>query len=260
MPLTLDDWIAVTDAYGKATRELRQIEFDYDKPGAPSERLRERLNILSDQLVHLAYQYRDGLPAVSLSRCPFSGTEMRHSFDPYGFRGMWWHYHNPVRPEHEPAAGPHFLGLTGGARIVEPVEETEFLVVPGPAVPFVVPRVLRLPRVRAVISSVPVGRHVAFAITYYTLAPLENVRPPTIWATSFTSMASSARRALDEEIDDVEDWDFALTPWVSSEKLAWIDPSDATLTLRYGVRGCPYLAISGERESQCVQYGKVWAS
>lgn len=259
-PFTPQERTALVSGYADALKEIRQIQFDIEKPGGNSEAVRQRLKLLSDRLVDLAARYRDGLPSPALSRCPFSGAEMRHSFDPYGFDGPWWQRDNPVRPVREPAAGRLFLALTGAALLREPREHTEFLVVPGPAVPFVIPRVLREPQVRAVLSAVPVGPHRGYAVTYFAERPLDGVRAPTIWGTDWTSM-DPARRGPDDDLPDMaEDFDFELERWVRAQKLLWIAPDDRSLALRTGAEGCPYLALSGDRKVQRLRRGRLWSA
>ncbi len=51
--------------------------------------------------------------------------------------------------------------------------------------------------------------------------------------------------------------DFDLMPWVNRELLTWIAPGDASLTLRQGLGGCPYVNLPGTRALQRIQYGTI---
>ncbi len=51
--------------------------------------------------------------------------------------------------------------------------------------------------------------------------------------------------------------DFDLTQWVTRKLLNWIAPGDASLTLRQGIDGCPYLNLPGSHAVQRLQYGTV---
>lgn len=258
-PFTLQERDALVKGYAEALDEIHQLELDVEKPGGATEASYQRLSALSERLVRLAEEYRDRLPRLPLSRCPFTGAEVRHSFDPYDFTGMWWQRDDPIRPDDEPEAGQFFLALSGAVRISEPVEHTQFLVVPGPGLPFVIPRVLELPQVRAVLSYAPIGRHHGFSVAYFASAPLEGVRPPTLWGTDWTVIDPSRRDPDDDLPDMEEDFDYDLEPWIRARKLSWIAPNDRTLTLRLDVAGCPYLGLTGDRHVQRVHYGETWS-
>lgn len=244
-------------AHAETSRHLNELDAQMLDEGETDESVC-RVNELADRIKWLENLYRQSLQAVPLSRCPFTGQVAAHSFDAAGLDGLWWRYHHPVRPQREPMAGPHFVGLTGAVRLAPPPETTPFLVVPGPDAPYVVPRVLRLPQVHAVISQLGIGRHRAAAITYFANAPLGEVRSPTLWGTGWNTMDIGARTEDDEISDDEEDFDFELAPWVRSGKLHWIAPNDTNLLLRSGLEGCPYLQVPGERKIQRLQFGQCW--
>lgn len=247
------------EAHAKTTRDLEKLE-DAGDDGGGDEAI-ARVNALADRIQWIEETYEQALPRAALSRCPFTNQVAAHSFDPLGLDGLWWQYHHPIRPDSEPAAGPHFLALTGAVRLVPPLENTPFLVMPGPDAPFVVPRVLMLPQVKAVISLTAVGQHRAAAIMYFGTTTLDEVRPPTLWGTKWSSMDISERPPEDEEeTDGEEDYDFELAPWIQSGKLLWIAPGDASLALRSGTAGCPYLQVPGARKLQMMQFGESWTA
>lgn len=250
----------IVGAYVGALKELGDLEFEMTDQANITDAAIKKVSILSSRLSALADRYRSGLPIAALSRCPFSGKVVSHSFDPYGFDGMWWQYHDPLRPPREPSVGPYFLALTGAVRIQVPPEYTEFLAVVGPGAPFVIPRVLRLPQVRAVISVVKIGKHRGTAIAYFANADIGDVRPPTVWGTQWTTLDPDLRSPLEEASDMEHDFDFELERWVHAGRLLWIAPGDTTLTLRNDLEGCPYFKLSNERDIQRLQYGECWTS
>jgi hypothetical protein len=204
--------------------------------------------------IDIRRQYQRGLPIVALSRCPLTDEVLHHSIDHHGLDGLWWDYFSPVRPvETVPAT---FVGLTGALRLGGPLEYTPFLVKPGPAAPFVVPRILEA-GATAVISQVAVGAHVGYVVAYF--AP----SPPGI--TLFDEWGRNDYRVFDAGVavawdrsEDSTAMDFDLAPWIEREQVVWIAPGDEDLRLRSGTEDCPYLPLSGTREGQRFQFGAAW--
>lgn len=256
MVWTAGDRRTLLDAYFDAVRQIQVLSTRLDVArGAQADALSYQIGELSDQLVNLADRYLSDLPSIALSRCPFTGIEMHHSFDALGLDGLWWQRDDPVRPEIEPDAGQYFVGLTGAVACRPPLEQTPCLVVPGPDVPFVIPRLLRAPDTKAVIRQIGVGGHVAYAIAYFSQARIALDARPTIWGTKVRSMNMDE---WDEDpADDETDYDFDLAPWLSEEKLLWIAPHDEALTLRHGLP-CPYVDLQGRRLIQRLQNGHLW--
>lgn len=250
----------VTTAYAAVQRELNQLDLLMARPSGMTETVIARVSTLSDQLLKLGNEYREGLEKVALSRCPISGAKLSHSFDQHGLDGMWWQYHAPIRPMREIEVGPYFLALTGAVQIQSPPEYTEYLVVPGPSVPYVIPRVLTIQQVRAVISTIGIGKHKGFAIAYFANAPIDDVRPPTIWGTDYSTIDVALRSPLDEMSDMEKDFDFDLRPWIQNGKLFWIAPGDTTLSLQSEIEACPYLNLAGTKNIQRLHFGECWTS
>ena len=97
---------------------------------------------LADCATNLREAYRAGVPFVGLSRCPISGEVLRHSLDIHGLDGLWWNSGNPIRPREE--RSKTLFAFTGAMTLNKEVEFTDFLVKPGPGVPFVIPKLLLL--------------------------------------------------------------------------------------------------------------------
>src|SRR5206468_12034249 len=48
-------------------------------------------------------------------------------------------------------------------------------------------------------------------------------------------------------VEDPDDYDFDLAPWMADGRLLWIAPGDERLVLHEGADGCPYLELPGHR-------------
>lgn len=111
---------------------------------------------VSTRLSELSRQYEEGLPLLSLSRCPFTKFELRHSFHPYGLDGLWWNYHAPARPLRERIYTCQ--AITGAVSPAQPLEHFPFLARPGLGIPYVLPHLLQALDVLAVFPSLTCGR------------------------------------------------------------------------------------------------------
>lgn len=212
---------------------------------------------LRDRSSGLVRSYLALLPEVTLARSPDTGELVRWRIDMGGLDGWYWRYEAAERADPEPMPAG-WLAMNGAMRLVEPVEHTNFQVVPGPGVPYVVPRLLEVPGVRAVLSQVPVGRHTGWAITYFGSNP-GNVELVNTWGsdTYYVYDEAGAWLGWHQSIEHVSDYAFELDPWLRSGRLLWIAPGDESAALREGVDGCPYLDLPGPRRIAYVQGGEV---
>jgi len=243
-------------AYVQTKSSLADIERKLDAAPAADDEYR-RLTELTRRLSDIIDLYEQTLPRMPMGRCPVTGQQVDHSFDPFGFDGLWWHYDHPVRPDHEDSAGPHFLGITGAVRLAAEIEATPFAVEPGPEVPFVVPRVLCQQGVLAVISLVNIGAHHGAAIAYFAPGGGPGLPGFPQWGVPFDTLDILARTPGEMPLASVADYDYELAPWVETGKLLWIAPGDAALNLHRGISGCPYLHISGQRKVQRLSGGRT---
>lgn len=235
--------------------KARYLEYQkQDDPEAASREIDEcerRRGALWDE-------YLDKLPRIPLSRCPFTGQVVNHSFDPYGIDGLWWNYESPARPMFEDLPQT-FCAITGALKIGPVIEKTNFLVKPGPGVPYVIPRILGHEMVKAVLYSLPVGNHTGYTIVYFAESPVTDVKWPNHWGLSYYSAGKTGEDFRWYESYDNEDtYDFDLKPWIQSGKLLWIAQGDAEMVLHSSLTRCPYLDLRGERQIQRVQSGKWW--
>jgi len=212
---------------------------------------------LRNERMDLRDAYANGLPRPGLARCPFTNEVLRHPIDVVGLDGMWWEYHAMTRAlaEHAPRT---FFSLQGAMHLESPVEDTPFLVKPGPGVPFVLPRLLADPGVRAVVSSLAVGRHRGFPIVYFKQSDWPLDRPNEWGRNRFELAGEGDKYGWGEHFEDPAGYDYELGPWIGRGKLSWIAPGDDTLALRSTVDDCPYLHLAGPRTPQHLEDGRVW--
>lgn len=211
------------------------------------------------KLAALKKLYEEHLPILPLSRCPFTGQVLYRSIDPYGIDGYWWDYHNPVRLlTFLPSM---FLSFTGALQLLGPVEETEFLCIPGPGVPFVIPDMLSGTSVKAVIYQLKIGTHTGYPLLYFADSASAGIPPVNDWGTDHWNYSDlTGGIHWNTSVDMEDEYDFDLVPYLKSRNLLWISPDDRTMTLHSGLSGCPYVDLKGEKMIQRIQYGKVWTS
>ena len=206
-----------------------------------------------DPLIDALLGYAAAVPRVRISRCPITQEVVTHSLDTLGLDGLWWHYYAPVRPEE--SLPDTFYSITGAVQLSSPLEQTPFLVGPGPERPYVVPRMLQREGVVAVVSQVRIGRHDAYPVLYFAGAPTPG-RRFNAWGRSSYHLGRG--RAWDRLREVDEPVDYELKPWIDKGKLLWIEPGDRQLELRASARGCPYLKLKGRRRFMWMQFGEAW--
>lgn len=211
---------------------------------------------IGKKLMDLRDQYQSNLPVLPLSRCPFSSKVLYHSLDHYGIDGLWWNYEAPMRPvENVPAT---FHSITGALSLKTPIETAPFLCVPGPAVPYVIPEILKNEQISAVLSSVAIGRHQGYVITYFADNPSVPVPRVNSWGMDHWEVLDSRGTYLwDSNPVLMGMLDFQIDRWIGKGKLHWIEPGDQTVTLRQGATGCPYLSVPGSKEIQKIRNGAL---
>lgn len=211
---------------------------------------------LWDRVQEINRRFRELLPEVMVARCPHSGESVRWPIDTLGLDSWFWEYESTIRrtPSSRP---PTWLAMTGAMRLADPVEHPPFTVVPGPEVPFVVPRILRSPGVQAVIAEVRVGAHTGWTISYFGPEP-DNVPLVNLWGTNkYPVYRPGEQSGWASEHPKVSEYDFKLTPWLRSGALLWIAPGDEAATLREGPAGCPFVDLPGRRKIAIVANGKI---
>ncbi|HWQ22307.1 MAG TPA: hypothetical protein VN478_06240, partial [Clostridia bacterium] len=231
-----------------AVAHARQVDLiatvDRDPEHASPDILQE-LRHWGEEIDSLRGRYMADLPVVALSRSPWSGDVLEYAMDVSGLDGLWWDYGQPLRPLQQLPAD--FIGLAGALLPGAPTEKTPFEVRPGPEVPYVVPRLLALSGVCAVLSQIQIGPHTGYAVAYFADHPEQVSNRVNTWGTDFYEVIDG-QGVLTWSFDgDVAalDRDFDLKPWMEAGKLLWIQPGDASMTLRPDVQACPFLALTG---------------
>ncbi len=240
---------------GSARRGAREITEALALAHGPyAHRLTRHLALYRAALGEALARYEAELPRPVLARCPFTGEEARHSLDTTELDGPWWDYERPARPvERLPAT---WVAMTGSLGLAEPLPRTDALVVPGPAEPFVIPRLLDDEAVRAVLSTVAIGAHQGYAITYFAQSAFAGT-PVNTWGSAEYRVAGASLTRRDLPHGEA-DYDFALAPWIERGDLLWVEPGDESVELRSGTTACPYLELAGAQRTQHLQYGEVW--
>lgn len=202
-------------------------------------------------------EYADRLPRRRLSTCPFTRAPFEHSFDPWGFDGPWWLEGREVEID-EPAPPSTFKVLLGAVALHGRVpSESRMPVIPGPDVPFVVPRLLGLPGMVAVVSQLDMATgDTAFPIVYFSEEEIPSRRLHQFWRSQdlwFTTEEGGSAWLIANDV-----WDFDLEPWLAQGKLRWIRPGDEKALVIDASSGekCPFVGLPGERVPQLVGRGK----
>src|SRR5262249_20398865 len=145
----------------------------------------------------------------------------------------------------EPDAPPAFQVMLGALALHarEPIE-TRDEVIPGPEVPFVVPRLLALPEMVAVIARVECETgDTAYPISYWSTAeiPALDLHQPWLRQERWVDGAWSIL---------TDPWDFDLARWFDLGKLAWWDAESGRVIDGRSGEPCPFLDLPGERAPQ----------
>ena len=210
-----------------------------------------------DRRAELLRAYEAGLPKVSFSRCPFTDEVFAHSLDTFGLDGLWWQHDMPIRAIVEELPETYFA-LTGAVQLASKPAKAPFTCVPGPEVPFVVPRMLLHDDVKAVVSHVRIGDQDAYPVVYYA-----NPIPPMLerfneWGANYYEYESPTMGGVwHDMVEEDALLDFNLGRWIESGDLFWIAPDDTKLVLKTTTAGCPYLDLGGRRSWAFIENGAV---
>lgn len=211
----------------------------------------------SQRVFELREEYEALLPVVAVSACPFTGARLELPFDGYDLDGPFWDHDAPVRPEVD--TPPTYFALTGAVRLGSPIAPAPFLCVPGPEVPYVLPRLLEDDRIGAVVSQIPIGPHIGFAIAYFAREPAHDLPRANTWGThEYWFFDEEGEFGWDSELDFDSDHDHDLAAWIADGSLWWVAPGDPDLTLHQSVDDCPFLDLPGRRSTTHLREGNLW--
>lgn len=258
MGFTSEERNRLINAYTEATNKRNEIsERIYEAEEGLQAELESEFERLQQKVLDIVSEYSEAVPVYSVSRCPYTNEIVNHSIDIYGIDGMWWNFEAPARPEEK--LPKSFFAFTGALKLSASLEHFPFLCVPGPELPFVIPRLLSEPEILAVISTIPVGNHQAFMISYYSNPMVYHIERVNDWGTdSYTYENVEGESFWDSNEVYKSECDFNLAEWIRAGKLLWIAPGDSSLQLQQSVEGCPYLNIQGRQETSYISKGEVW--
>jgi hypothetical protein len=251
IPFSPDERRALLDRYEAVRRDL--------SGPARQQFTVEQLRDKAHQRDALLAEYAERLPFVPLSRCPFCVEPLEYPLDQNGLNGPWW-FKDALVKYASPSGCPHFRVLLGAvdfkqSKAIATGSNREVL--PGPGVPFVVPRLLNLvPDMKAVISSftLPPG-FTAYPIAYFSETPVDSEFLHQPWARQAYDMVDDQGQVKGWRSAN-DSWDFDLQPWIEKGKLLWIIAGDATLLLR-NQPPCPYVNLPGTRAKQKIVRGSL---
>lgn len=236
-------------------RRIREAEAKLFPESAADELSGHAAARVEDAYYQVLGEYGDRLPRVTMGVCPFTRQPLLRSFDPFALDGPWWWKDVPFDIE-EPAPPATFRVLLGALALNgrEPLEVGDE-VIPGPEVPYVVPRLLGLPGMVAVISRLELETgDVAYPVSYWSTAeiPAEDLHQPWLRPDLWFDAGGGSQSWLIAN----DPWDFDLGPWIAAEKLFWIEPGGTNLVGRASGRSCPYLDLKGDRLPQSLGGGE----
>jgi len=237
-------------AIGDARRDLDAAVWEIDRADENSpddlDKAFEDLKQLRGKLDTFVQSYEESLPRPVISRDPFSGEIFSYPIDTFGLDGPWWDNAQPVRPT--TLLPPNVFALTGALNITGKAPQTFFTIKPGPAVPWVSPRLLSHSGMKAVVSEFRVGDYPAYAVIYFTIQALWDHPGINTWGLdTYIARHRDGSASIEGTLNLESEYDFELGKWIRRGRLLWIAPDDPAMQLRSTLFGCPYLNLEGYR-------------
>ena len=219
----------------------------------------EELRALNGEFEQVRAAYYDGLPVIAVARCPFCGEIILMAMDGFGLDGPWWDVFGQAGVGD--AACRHHLVTVGALDVPETVAQLSTgEIQPGPAVPFVVPRLMVLPGMVCVLHATTRAAEgaTAYLMTYFSDPPVAGEDGHQPWLRTQYWYHDDDGNLMWNTRNDA--WDFDLAPWLEHQppKLLWIPPDDADMALRPdAVETCPYLDLPGRRHPVSIRDGRI---
>jgi hypothetical protein len=228
----------------------------------------EELRGLETQIEPLMYELQRRTPFVLVSLCPYCQAEIWQDVGIFSLLDEFWYRSSGTGRE---VAGisqqcPHLFCIDGALNLHghQPIEQGQAFVTYGATsiamaaeVPFVKPRVLNLPSMRAVIHSIPVAEcYTAYPIVYFTeRQPAEHIHFCIPWASSaFDGMrpyANDQMIGFTGKRSDRQDYD--LLKWVEKGKVSWVDPETEGKLIDNPPETFPYAGVAGRRHPYYIE-------
>ena len=213
---------------------------------------------LLDAYYQVLHEYGDRLPRVAMSRCPHTKQVLKRALDPFGLDGPFWHKSCIVEIE-EPPAPPTFRVLLGALDLHgRTPSEAMAEVIPGPDIPFVIPRLLKLPQMKAVISQVTLETgDTAHLVSYFSSEDIPFQLRHQHWLRQDIWFPNDSGGTSWMTMNDP--WDFDIQPWIESGHVSWIMPGDAEMALCDGSSSsaCPFVGLLGDQHPQMLSGGRT---
>jgi len=198
-----------------------------------------------DKLHQSINNYKSCLVKKPISKSPFTDNEIYSlTIDDFGLDGLWWDAERPIRGVEDEIKS--FFALTGSINITGEIPDVPFPLKPGPAVPWVCPRLLNNEHICAVISYMKIGNYDAYTTVYYTNDTSIDIERINTWGTDmYIAEDKDGYAVAGSTFDLEEEYDFDIEPWIKKGKLKWIAINDEKLVLRESIEDCPYINIEG---------------
>lgn len=224
----------------------------------------EDLRALNRDYERLKAEYYRGLPAIAVARCPICAEIAVLGADVFGIDGPWWDILGAGAPGDGACA--HCLVTLGALDLGQNVVGRAALrstieIQPGPAAPFVVPRLMALPGMVCVLYGTArmVAGSTAYLMSYFADPPAPAAAGHQPWLRTQYWYADGEGRSTWNNRTDA--WDFDLAPWLDGvlAKLVWIAADDPAMALRRdGAGECPYLDLPGPRHPVSIRQGRIY--
>jgi len=245
----------IVSAIVQLRKKMEQVSIDLEENSddeGVQEYLMKKLDKTSDELEKIENEYTQGLAIKTISRCPFSAEPFSISIDTFGLDGPWWDADQAVRAYEEESKT--FFALTGCVTISDEAPEAPFSIKPGPAVPWVSPRLLENENIIAVLSHIKIGLFDAYPIVYYSKNKTVEIERINTWGTDeYFAEDADGLAIMGSTFDDEEEYDFDIASWIEKGKLKWISMDDDSLELHDTIDDCPYIDLSGYRHPVLIQ-------
>ncbi len=273
---TIREYLELRQRYDGIRRrryELAMMWKQLKKQGKElSPDLFEELRQLESQITPTMYALQRRTPFVLVSLCPYCKTEIWQAVGVFSLLDEFWYKSSSTGREVPKVSShcPHLFCIDGALNLNnhQPTEQSQAILTKGATtipmaaeVPFVKPRILNLPTMRAVIHRIPVAeRYTAYPIVYFAeRRPADHIHFCIPWASpAFDGMrpyANNREIGFTGTRSDQQDYD--LTKWIEKGKLSWVDPETEAKLMDGPVEAFPYAHITGRRHPYYIENGIV---
>lgn len=243
----VNEYLQKISDLGDIEKKIDQVMLDSDSRWQELENDRIIMLRKIDKIID---RYWNWVPEILLSQCPFCNTKLYYPFDPIDLKGFWW-MDRTQRPMKKPLACEHFNLLLGAVNVNNlPPQGGPYESRPGPDVPYVIPRILEMPSMIAVISSIEMHcGYTAYPIAYYSQIPPVAGSLTQSWARKEYYFTQDNRESGWDIVSD--SYDFNLLPWIKADKLNLFQEGQI-ITKKNDIKDNPLMHVEGTRKSQCI--------